>query len=265
MVDQMMILEQSDENTERKKKKPDGKGSKSTSASKNLTKSKNSTDPSSSDDSAKDLLEVEVVTNLRSIFKEIPKLDIDTDSLIRKSISLDGQVYNTIKHMKDTMSKTSHGRITFNMVIQSLLQDHMDLQNLRSELALIKKEMEDTQSYLKEMLKLALMNSKQQVQYVQMTGQALSTPPPPAPTRGPPKKLTYKAPNTGNLMRDYVKEIKQLFKGDILRPSDVVGITKVKHRESEVKELEENCLIPDIELISVAKNFKPIIEEETDV
>jgi hypothetical protein len=63
-------------------------------------------------------------------------------------------------------------------------------------------------------------------------------------------------------MRDYVKEIKQLFKGDILRPSDVLSITKVERRPE--KQLEEDCLVPDIELISVAKNFKPILEEETD-
>ena len=170
--------------------------------------------------------------------------------------------------MKEIMSQKSHGRFTFNMVIQSLLQDHTDLQNLKSELILIKKEMEDTQTYLKDMLKLALTNSKPQVQYLPISGQSFtaSSPlPPPAPPHAPPKKINYKPPNTGNLMKDYVKEIRQLFKGDILRPSDVVGITKVKHRDTQIKQLQEDYLIPDIELVSVAKNFKPIIEEESDV
>lgn len=261
MVDQILIVEQSEENTENLKNKPDAKPSKP----KKLSKTKNSVDHSLSAKRAKETSGSRTSTTLRSIFKDIPIVDINADSLIRKSISIDGQVYKTIKHMKDTMSRQSHGRFTFNMVIQSLLQDHMDLQNLRSELTLIKKEMEDTQNYLKEMLKLALTNSKPQVHYIPASGQPLIAPSHPAPPRGPPKKINYKAPNTGNLMKDYVKEIKQLFRGEILLPSSVVDITKVKHKDSKIKELEEDCLIPDIELVSVAKNFKPIIEEESDV
>ncbi|MHA1111613.1 MAG: hypothetical protein ACTSRE_10960 [Promethearchaeota archaeon] len=261
MVDQMLIVEESEENAEKAKNKNDGKSSKP----RKTPKPKKSVDHTPSDNTTKETSDSRASTTLRLIFKDIPVSDINTDSLIRKSVSIDGQVYKTIKHMKDTMSQLSHGRFTFNMVIQSLLQDHMDLQNLRSELTLIKGEMEDTQSYLKEMLKLALTNSKPQVQYIPVTGQPLAAPPPPAPPRGPPKKINYKSPNTGNLMKDYVKEIKQLFKGDILRPSDVAGITKVKHKDSKIKELEEDSLIPDIELVSIAKNFKSIVEEESNV
>jgi hypothetical protein len=261
MVDQLMIVRQSEENREKAKSKKNEKSSKS----RKRTNPKNSTDPKQTGPCLNEPTEFNTLINLRSIFKDISILDIDTDSLIRKSISIDGQVYNTIKHMKDTMSQKSHGRYTFNMIIQSLLQDHVDLQNLRSELTLIKKEMEDTQTYLKDMLKLALTNSKPQVQYIPLSGQSLATPsPPPVSSCVPPKKINYNAPNTGNLMRDYIKEIKQLFTGKILKPSDVVGITNVKHKDSKVKELEENCLIPDIELVSVAKHFKPI-EEEIDV
>ncbi|TFG19584.1 MAG: hypothetical protein EU530_05820 [Promethearchaeota archaeon] len=261
MVDQMLIAEQSEENAEKLKNKNDGKSSKP----KKIPKPKNLINQSPSEYDSKDDSKIRNSTTLRSIFKDIPLLDIDKNPLVRKSISIDGQVYKSIKHMKDTMSQKSHGRFTFNMVIQSLLQDHVDLQNLRSELTLIKKEMEDTQNYLKEMLKLALTNSKPQVQYIPVTGQALVAPPPPAPPRNPLKKINYTPPNTGNLMKDYVKEIKQLFRGEILLPSAVVDITKVKHKDSIVKELEEDCLIPDIELVSVAKNFKPLIEEESDV
>ncbi len=257
-----MILEQSDENSETTKTKKDGTSSKP----KKRNNSKKSTKLTPSDQKTKEVTKIKPVSELRSIFKDIPLVGLDKESLIRKSVSVDGQVYNAIKHMKETMSQKSHGRFTFNMVIQSLLHDHVDLQNLKSELNLIKKEMEDTQTYLKDMLKLALTNSKPQVQYIPISGQSFPTPsPPPAPPRGPPKKINYKPPNTGNLMKDYVKEIKQLFKGDILRPSDVAGITKVKHINSKVKELQEDCLIPDIELVSVAKNFQPIIEEESDV
>ncbi len=261
MVDQMLIAEESEENAEKLKNNNDGKSSKP----KTIPKPKNLVNQFPSEYNSKDDSKSRTSTTLRSIFKDIPLVDIHSDPLIRKSVSIDGQVYKTIKHMKDTMSHKSHGRFTFNMVIQSLLQDHVDLQNLRSELTLIKKEMEDTQNYLKEMLKLALTNSKPQVQYIPVTGQTLAAPSPPAPPRSPPKKINYKPPNTGNLMKDYVKEIKQLFRGEILLPSVVVDITKVKHKDSKVKELEEDCLIPDIELVSVAKNFKPLIEEESDV
>jgi hypothetical protein len=263
MVDQILIAEQPEESEERKEQRIDEKNSHSLKTQKKPFKSKIHTSVQSTKE--------EPVSNLRtalsSIFKDIPIKALDSNSMVRKSISIDGQVYNTIKKMKSTMSEKSHGRFTFNMVIQCLLQDHVDLQNLRSELELIKKEMEDTQEYLKEMLKLALTNSKPQVQYIPISSPPLSTPPsvPPPTTLAPPKKINYKPPDTGNLMQDYVKEIKQLFKGDILRPSDVVGITKVKHKDSKIKELEEDCLIPDIELVSVAKNFKPIIEEESNV
>jgi hypothetical protein len=261
MVDQILIVEQSEENTENLNNKTDEKPPKT----KRRSKTKNSVDHTSSNNRAKETSASRTSSTLRSIFKNIPIVDINADSLTRKSVSIDGQVYKTIKHMKNTMSRQSHGRFTFNMVIQSLLQDHVDLQNLRSELTLIKKEMEETQDYLKEMLKLALTNSKPQVQYIPVSGQPRAVPPPPAPPRGPPKKINYKAPNTGNLMKDYVKEIKQLFRGEILLPSSVVNITKVKHKDSKVKELEEDCLVPDIELVSVAKNFKPIVEEESNV
>ncbi|MBN2156640.1 MAG: hypothetical protein JW776_11420 [Candidatus Lokiarchaeota archaeon] len=258
MVDQMMILEQSGEKTPKKKHEQDGNPIEH----KRASKSKRSKPHPPINKQTIENSSMRTITKFRSIFKDIPVQELTKDSLTRKSVSIDGQVYKTIKRMKSTMSQKSHGRFTFNMVIQSLLQDHVDLQNLRSELLVIKKEMEETQNYLKEMLKLALINSKPQVQYIPISGQPLTTPPPLSPSRNPPKKIEYIPPNTGNLMRDYVKEIKQLFKGEILRPSDVAEITKIK--TNPVKELAEDRIIPDIELISVAKHFKPIVEEELD-
>ena len=261
MVDHVMILKQSNGKTKTTRCENEGKKTNPDYES----KTEKYIQSASSNQLTKDPSVSKIVTGYRSIFKDISILKAAKDTLNRKSITIDGQVYETIKHIKHTMSKHSHGRFSFNMVIQSLLQDHVDLQNLRSEIELIKKEMEGTQTYLKEMLKLALVNSKSQVQYIPISGQSPPSPPPTSPPRSSQKKINYTPPNTGNLMRDYVKEIKLLFTGEILRPSDVVNITKPTHGNVPVNNLKEDYLIPNIELISVAKHFKPLTEEESDV
>ena len=69
-----------------------------------------------------------------------------------------------------------------------------------------------------------------------------------------PKK-PFRAPNTGNLRNDYVKEIQQIFTGSPLKPSSIISTTMPKHAESGIHEFTEDFEIPVIDLISTAKKF----------
>ena len=187
-----------------------------------------------------------------------------------KSISIDPQVYKSLLKLRTGMSNKMAGKITFNMVIQSLLQDNTDLVNIKSELLALKSEMDETQNYLKEMLKLAL--EKPQPQYIPIAGAPqiisgpIQPPPPPmapqiAPPRAPPK--AYIAPDTGDLKKDYVAEISQVFNGEIRKPSEIAKITQPKHINAEIKELDKEQIekvAVNIFEKSTAKNFpKPDI------
>ncbi|WP_457557088.1 hypothetical protein [Candidatus Harpocratesius sp.] len=104
-----------------------------------------------------------------------------------------------------------------------------------------------------------------------------SHPPPPIPRNNTSNKLSlnsppnatksnaqyfsnkiphYKEPNTGNIKNDYKKEITQIFKGNILKPSEIIQTTKPKHHLSKINEIDENFFIPLIDQISTAKQFK---------
>ena len=42
----------------------------------------------------------------------------------KRSISVDNSVYNKIVKIKEIMQNDLHGRVTFNMAVQSILNDH---------------------------------------------------------------------------------------------------------------------------------------------
>lgn len=186
----------------------------------------------------------------------------------RRSITVDSEIYLALKKMKDSMSDKLAGKTSFNMVIQALFQDHDDLINVRKELEDLKKETEETQNYIRDMLKLAL-SAKNQAQII-ASPQFLpsnfpieSLNPPPPKTLSPPKKPSnYIPPDTGNLKKDYVAEITQLFTGEIIKPSDLIKITQPKHKDAEIKEIDEKTVVPDIFEKSTAKNFPKTIAEE---
>jgi hypothetical protein len=184
----------------------------------------------------------------------------------RKSITVDSDMYLALKKLKDSMSDLLGGKTTFNMVIQSLFHDHDDLINVKQELEYIKKETEETQNYIRDMLKLAL-SAKSQAQIIMPSNlQVDSLVPPPPKVNVPPKKPSnYVAQDTGNMKKDYINEITQLFTGEVIKPSDLIKITKPKHINSDIKQITEEAIIPDIFEKSTAKNFpKTSSEEEED-
>lgn len=212
----------------------------------------------------------------KKIFQKKPNLK---NKVIKKSsISIERGIYETLKKIRNEMSFKLGGRVTFNMVLQSLLNDHLDLMNTSSELKNIQNETEKMQNYLKSVLKLALINTNQQPQYIPISGIQLyqnnTTPPPPSPY--PIKNQNdislkynilskYNPPNTGDLKKDYVNEIKQIFNGVILKPSEVVKLTKPKHLDAKIEEIDEFYTIPDIFKRSIAKRFKKIEVESANV
>ncbi|MCP4760320.1 MAG: hypothetical protein GY870_00975 [archaeon] len=191
----------------------------------------------------------------------------------RKSISVDTILYNTLRNMRDEMSQKLGGKVTFNMVVQSLLYDHCDLKNVKGELAEIKCEMDETQNYLKDMLKLALINSKQQTQFIPIQNSVgvFNPPSPPSPPLSLPNRSKIRPPtnfkpiNSGDLKKDYIYEIKQIFNGSFLKPSEVINITQPKHKDSDIEELGINIEVPDIFERSVAKHFKKLEVETMNV
>lgn len=179
-----------------------------------------------------------------------------------RSISVHSDIYLTLRKMRTEMQEALGGRVTFNMVIQRLLNEHVDLLNVRGELKEIKSEAEETQNYIKQMLRLALetksplsINSNQPV---------LHEPPRP-PEIKKVKRKEYRAPSTGNLKRDYVQEISHLFTGEILKPSDVLNITKPEHQNGRIEEITDDTTVPDIFERSTARRFPKQVEEGVNV
>ena len=187
---------------------------------------------------------------------------------VRKSISIDLDAYETLKKIKNEITNKLGGRITFNMVVQSLINDHNDLINIKSEIVEIRNEANKTNEYIKDMLKLALSTSVATTNnnsgFIQSNNNTpmLKAPPTAPPVVSPPtkapKKITYRSPNSGNLKKDYINEIKQVFNGSFVKPSDILKITKPKHLDSVIKEIDENTEVPDIFERSSAKNFKKL-------
>ncbi|MHA1819130.1 MAG: hypothetical protein ACTSU2_16400 [Promethearchaeota archaeon] len=182
---------------------------------------------------------------------KIKAIELTPTSQVKKKITIDGNVYKTLSKIRNDMSKKLGGRITFNMVIQTLIHDRIDLENMKKEFEQLKQEMDETQEYIKNMLELALQTPKTLPSVIAATGYIPTAnlsgntqipPSPPSPPKPPkaaiPKKLNYVPPKTGDLKRDYVVEIKQLFTGTILKPSEILKITKPKHMNSKINFIE---------------------------
>lgn len=223
------------------------------------------------------------------------KMKKSTKKSDSKAISINEETFKALERRKLEIEATLGGRATYSIVIRSLLNDHIDLENIRQEMEQIKEEAETTQEFIKEVLKLAVTSPASPAAIIspvfpQNTGfinppppspPSLSPPPPPTP-QSPPKnnpngsnpqhsqtittiKTNYKPPNTANLRSDYQKEIKQVFNGEILKPSEVLNLTQPKHKNAEIKELKEDAPIPEVENISfVHKNAAHFAEKPKD-
>lgn len=163
-----------------------------------------------------------------------------------KLISIDINTYNAICNIKNEMAKKFGSRITFGMVVQSLLNDRADLINTKKELEEIKKETEETQNYIKNMLQLALSNKTTIVQSSADIPHVLNPPPPPrVPTISKEDmekkmKIIQQMEDEKNKIKDiFVKELNVIFDGVQRKPSEIMEITRPKHKDAKIEEIDE--------------------------
>lgn len=177
----------------------------------------------------------------------------------KKAIMVDEETYEILNGKRNYLG----GTISFNMVVQSLLADTVKLDLANVKIDKIEEEMvklrDETYIYMQKILELSLENS-QTVVATAMPQQTIPIPSsPPPPFKGPPKRMkksTYKPKMTGNTKKDFVNEMKQVFNGEYIKPSELLKITKPKHKDVEVKVLDEDFEEPDIFDKSTAINFK---------
>lgn len=169
--------------------------------------------------------------------------------MVKKSISVESHLYALLKQWKTEMKQKLGGNITFSMVVQSLVNDRTDLQNTKTELVAIQKEAEETQTFIKQILLKSVERSTaptQTITYVPSIAPNLP-PPPPSPQQilpnTPPKpqeKKSYQPPKeTANLKKDYHDEVKAVFTGEILKPSEILQLTQPKHKNATDGALSE--------------------------
>src|SRR6056297_3428001 len=116
--------------------------------------------------------------------KKTKKKKKKSKSYSSKSISVKPEVYNALKARKKDLKGDIGGRITFSMVVRSLLKDSVELENVKAELGRIKQEADETQDFIKKMLKKAISAPTQLVaipQQMQAAPQQQYNMPPPAP------------------------------------------------------------------------------------
>lgn len=180
-----------------------------------------------------------------------------------RSIAVHQHTYLELKEIQKALAQETHHKTSINDILQTLLQKTAEVEVLKT--ALLQKdrdyiaEIKKDREFLKELLVKSLASNKQPqivVPYPQMQppyGRTNAGPPPPPPSL---PKIPYRAPNTGNLRNDYVKEIKQIFTGNPIKPSSIITTTLPKHVNSDILEIDENFEIPMIDLISTAKKFQ---------
>lgn len=195
----------------------------------------------------------------------------------RKSISVTYQTYQELLQCKHEFRENLGDHLSFNRIIHHLLSIHNEYKELKTQLQNMEQKNSELLNDERNFLRQVLITQNQQRVPVMMgamsnvnlhTGQLGSnfTPPPPPPRiphRKFPKK--YIPMNTGNLKKDYVNEIKQIFTGDILKPSEVIETTQPKHQNTEISHFTEEFDIPPIESISSAKSFINMHEIESKV
>ena len=191
-----------------------------------------------------------------------------------RSIAVHQHTYRELKDIQKALAQETHHKTSINDILQMLLQKTSEVETLKT--ALLQKDQEyiaeikKDRAFLKDLL-LKSLASNQQPQIIfpnpQMQnasfGYAPTGPPPPLPPSLP--KKPFRAPNTGNLRNDYVKEIKQIFTGTPLKPSSIISTTLPKHAKRGIHEIDDAFEIPMIELISTAKKFQKTRELSVQV
>ncbi|MHA1338692.1 MAG: hypothetical protein ACTSRZ_01540 [Promethearchaeota archaeon] len=260
------------------KKKSSSKKTKSSSLSNSSKKSTKriSSKKSSTNKSAENISK----TKKSSKEKESKTENIKKKTKGSRSISVSLDVYMKLVKMKEKLAQKLGGRINFSMVIQSLINDHIDLQNVKKELIEMRNQASETSEYLKNILQIALEKQSATTQIIPVAGipattasnpnivsninpYALPAQPLPVPMP-PPSPLSLKPPLTAEEIKkrkhkieeietkslevkeQFIKEIHVVFDGTPRKPSEILKITKPKHEKGEIHEIKDEKSIPNI-------------------
>jgi len=196
--------------------------------------------------------------------EKIPKKEIRS-----KSISIAIDTYEKLLKIKEKLTQKLGGSINFNVVIQSLINDHLDLENVKKELIEMQNQAIETAEYLKNLLQLALEKSSitpqiiplpqvttasiinPSLEYTQTTT-LIPPPPPPKPPLSPEeielrKKRLQELENKNlELKEQFVKELHLVFDGTEKKPSEILKITKPLHEAGKIHKIDEDKNVPDI-------------------
>ena len=162
-----------------------------------------------------------------------------------KSVRISDEVHAKLQNIMQCYSITSYGGAVNYAVNQLFLEEgestvsKPDVDSvLKAELKIYKEQVDHYR-----LLELERAKHPQPIAGgVALQPSSVSAPPPPPSLNRPPKRppSNYKAPNTGNLKKDYIKEIGTVFNGEPMSPSEVIAITKPKHAKTEVTQLNDN-------------------------
>lgn len=172
----------------------------------------------------------------------------------KKTVSID--VEPETKIFLDQM-RVKYG--TYKAALRALIQNHLEdqanIMRLKKRINELEDESKEDKNAFRE---IALNNSKTPImipaQNPNMIQNVMLNPPgtlPPPPPK--PKQLTsYKAPNTGDLKKDYQKEVKTIFTGEILKPSEIIETTQPKFKETPVEYIDSQ-LVPLLKTLKEKK------------
>ena len=206
------------------------------------------------------------VTILQKSVSKTMISDNEESSLNRnhKTISVSNNTYRKLLEFKEGLSGQLGDYVSFNRAIHHLLRLSNQLKEITAQLKFSEEKNAEMIGDEKIFLRQVILCKNQQPIPVMMgtmanfnvnSPQFTPPPAPPIPQLKPKFRTPYIPLDTGDLKKDYVHEIKQIFTGEMLKPSEIIETTKPKHSQSKVVEFTETFEIPSINSISCAKNF----------
>lgn len=134
-------------------------------------------------------------------------------------VSMDFELYSQFKEFQSNIQKELGGRITYAIVIQSLLNESKKLKKLRVKFKKLNKEYKNNlQNLLKNSISRPVMLSATK------NFDLMDPPRPP----GPPKKIKSEYSLDEKIRIEFAAEIKKTFTGEILRPSEILARRNLK-------------------------------------
>lgn len=162
-----------------------------------------------------------------------------------KSVRVTDEVHTKLLSIMEAYSiKTLGGAVNY-AVNQLFLSEDEKGRDDSGEVSVLKNELKVYKDLVDFYKKLELERATHPSTIINNYGHQGNVPTPStntlkAPPKPPRKHINYKPPNTANIRKDYQTEIKQVFNGDTIKPSEIIGITKPKHKDSDIRQLKED-------------------------